>query len=116
MTGYLVPEDDFSPMDGYMSDEDLDEDLQEEEETPPKLVKKRKLENGDSPKADKKPLGKLLADTKKVTAKVKQADAMKKILENKEESEGDSSDDDSDDDDMDDSEVIFSKIPLPLCN
>lgn len=130
MTGYLVPEDQMGSIDGYMSDEEMDEDLQdeEEEEVAPKLVKKRKLQNGDSPKMDKKPLDILLTETKKVKKddtnktperladEIKQAEAMKKILEKKkgtqEESEEDASDDDSDDDDIDDSEVIFAQILL----
>ena len=123
MTGYLVPDDHMGSIDGYMSDEEMDEQLQdEEEETPPKLVKKRKLQNGDTAKADKIPLDTLLADTKKakkdtnnlpklLAGENKQADVMKKILEkkevSKEESEDDSSEDDSDDE-MDDSEVIIT--------
>merc|ERR1712038_30397 len=98
LTGYLVPDEDDSPM--WPMDDDVPsdvEDEEEEEETPPKLVKKRKLENGDAPKAKSKK-----------EAEIKQAEAMKKILAKEngaKDSDEESDDDDSEEDDMDDSEL-----------
>jgi len=97
LTGYLVPdEDDDGPMFPMDDMSDLEEEEEEEEETPPQLIKKRKLENGDSPKAKSKK-----------EAEIKQANAMKKILENQSNDSDEESDDDddSDDEDMDDSEL-----------
>lgn len=101
LTGYLIPEDDeMFPVED-MSDEEEEEI---EEETPPTLVKKRKLENGNSPKGDKKP---------RKEDEIKQAEAMKKLLVkgkaskgSAEDSEDESSgDDDSEEDELDSSEV-----------
>jgi len=96
LTGYLVPEEDEQM---YPMEDMSDEEEEDDEEVPPMLVKKRKLENGASPKGEKK--------TRKED-EIKQAQALKKILEKKgakESEDEDSSDDDSDDDDMDESEV-----------
>lgn len=125
LTGYLVDDDSgdmtyddsFGGMEEIGSeeeeeDEEEDGEEEEEEEETPQLVKKRKLQmNGDSPASAKKKkvepsaLDKLLADSKKSKEKdVKQAQAMKKILEaekKKKKSTDESSSDDDDDDDSD---------------
>ena len=80
-------EDDFMQPMVDMSDEDMEED----EEVPPKLVKKRKLENGTISKENP------LEETKN----------LKKEGEHDEES----SEEDSSDDDADDSKVSKLRIP-----
>ena len=132
MTGYLCPDESpLGSVDGYESDEEMEEGVTDEEaddDEPPKLVKKRKLENTETPQIKNgklTELDKLLIESKKkatkdkgekaapgLTNEIKQAEAMKKILEQKKEgkmeSGDDSSEDDSDDEDFDDSEVIFT--------
>ena len=76
LTGYLVPDEEgpMFPMED-MTDEE-DEEI-EEEETPPQLIKKRKLENGDKKQLEnKKP---------RKEDEIKQAEAMKNILGKKKE-------------------------------
>ena len=98
-------EDDFmQPMDD-MSDEEMSED----EEVAPKLVKKRKLENGTI--SQEKPLEEIKKLKKE--KEVKQPEAVKKVLDEKstkakEESDEESSEQDSSDDEADDSKVSLN--------
>ena len=71
-----------------------DEDMEEDEEVPPKLVKKRKLENGTISKENP------LEETKNLKKKEGEHDE-------------ESSEEDSSDDDADDSKV--SKLRIPKC-
>jgi len=82
LTGYLMPEDDEDDFMQPMVDMS-DEDMEEDEEVPPKLVKKRKLENGTISKENP------LEETKNLKKK--------KEGEHEESSEEDSSDDEADD-------------------
>ena len=95
-------EDDFMQPMVDMSDEDMEED----EEVPPKLVKKRKLENGTICKENP------LEETKKLRTKKEgeQPAKVKKVLDDKstnakQESDEESSKEDSSEDEADDSKV-----------
>ena len=104
-----MPEDDEDDFMQPMVDDMSDEDMSEDEEVPPKLVKKRKLENGTI--SQEKPLEEIKKLKKE--KEVKQPEAVKKVLDEKstkakEESDEESSEEDSSDDDADDSKVSLN--------